>query len=79
MFQVWTRPHCMYCEMAKKLLDAYHLEYELVDLNDETKPLLLERVPNAISVPQIFENGEHVGGYNDLAARLRARMGPGPT
>jgi glutaredoxin 3 len=38
--------------------------------NGYTKQDLLEAVPTARSVPQIFLNGEYVGGYDKLAERL---------
>lgn len=64
---VWSKPSCPYCIMAKKLLDqkGYEIEERVIGLGF-TKVQLLEAVPLARTVPQIFLDNEHIGGYDDL-------------
>jgi len=68
---VWSKPMCPLCDKAKALLTAKGIEYEERKLGSEwTKEQLLEAVPNARSVPQIFLDDEHVGGFTELEKRL---------
>ena len=64
---VWSKPSCPYCVMAKKLLErkGYEIEERVIGLGF-TKTQLLEAVPMARTVPQVFLDGEHIGGYDDL-------------
>jgi len=69
---LWSKYHCPYCDMAKSLLEQKGIEFEERKIGDGyTKEELLEEVPNARTVPQIFLNGEHVGGYTELQKFLR--------
>ena len=69
---LWSKYHCPYCDMAKSLLEQKGREFEERKIGDGyTKEELLEEVPNARTVPQIFLNGEHVGGYTELQKFLR--------
>lgn len=64
---VWSQENCAYCDQAKMLLDLKGITYEERRIGEEwTKKQLLEQVPTARSVPQIFLDGEYVGGYNEL-------------
>ena len=64
---VWSKYNCPYCEQAKALLNQRGIEYEERKIGDGyTKEDLLEAVPTARTVPQIFLNGELVGGFNEL-------------
>ena len=62
---------CPYCVQAKKLLELKGIEYEERNINkDWTKEQLLEAVPTARTLPQIFLDEEHVGGFQELKQRL---------
>ena len=64
---VWSKYHCPYCDMAKSLLSQKGISYEERKIGDGyTKEDLLESVPSARTVPQVFLNGELIGGYTDL-------------
>jgi len=53
--------------MAKSLLSQKGISYEERKIGDGyTKEDLLESVPSARTVPQVFLNGELIGGYTDL-------------
>lgn len=68
---VWSKPSCPQCMQAKALLDTKGITYEERLLGDGwTKEQLLEMVPNARSVPQIFVDDKLVGGYQQLREML---------
>ena len=65
---LWSKYHCPYCDQAKQLLQQYGYEIDERKIGDGyTKEELLESVPTARSVPQIFIGEVHVGGYDDMA------------
>ena len=68
---VWSKPNCPYCDRAKALLKLKNIEYEerVIGVN-WTKEQLLESVPTARTVPQIFLDGVLIGGYDDLKAKF---------
>ena len=69
---VWSKDDCAFCDQAKALLEAKGIEYEVRNISqDWTREQLLEVVPTARSVPQIFLDDEYVGGFNDLRHRLK--------
>lgn len=64
---IWSQENCLACNQAKSLLEIKGIPYEIKMLGENaTKQELLEAVPNARSVPQIFINGEYVGGLPEL-------------
>ncbi len=68
---VWSKDQCPYCVQAKSLLESRGIEYEERNVSrDWTKEQLLEAVPTARTLPQIFLEQEYVGGFNELRKRL---------
>ena len=68
---VWSKYKCPFCDKAKQLLDSKGIAYEESKLGDGyTKEELLEAVPTARSVPQIFLDEEYIGGFNELRKKL---------
>ena len=64
---VWSKENCPHCEQSKSLLKLHDIPFEERKIGqDWTKEQLLEAVPTARSVPQIFLYGEYIGGYADL-------------
>jgi len=64
---VWSKPNCPQCEQAKTLLKMKHVPFEERKIGDGwTVDQLKQLVPDAKSVPQIFINNEHIGGYQQL-------------
>ena len=64
---VWSKYHCPYCDQAKSLLDLHGITYEERRIGDGySREDLLESVPTAKTVPQIFLDGELIGGYTEL-------------
>jgi glutaredoxin len=68
---VWSKYHCAQCEKAKALLGSNGIQFEERKIGDGwTREDLLESVPGARSVPQIFINGNLVGGYSELVTYI---------
>ena len=68
---VWSKYNCPYCDQAKALLKQRGIQVEEKKIGDGyTREELLEAVPTARTVPQIFIDGELVGGFTELKARL---------
>lgn len=72
--EIYTSLLCGFCYRAKKLLEKKGVEYTEYDLmaQPERRREMLERAHGRTSVPQIFIDGRHVGGCDDLYA-LEAR------
>ena len=69
--EVWSQTNCPACQEAKRLLTSFGIEYtEQMIGENVTKKDLIEKVPNARSVPQIFLDGEYVGGLTELKKKL---------
>jgi glutaredoxin 3 len=72
---VWSKDHCPYCDQAKALLTSKGIHFEEKKIGyGYTKEQLLEAVPTARTVPQIFMNGELVGGFTELKQKLTERI-----
>jgi glutaredoxin 3 len=68
---IWSKYHCPFCDQAKALLQSKGIQFEEKKIGDGyTKEELLEAVPNARAVPQIFLDGEHIGGFQELRTKL---------
>lgn len=67
---IYSTPFCPYCAMAKRLLTSKGADYE--DINLFTQPgrrtEMLQRANGRHTVPQIFIDETHVGGFDDLQA-----------
>ena len=69
---VWSNIGCHFCEMAKDLLKQKGIEYEERNLAKDWKIQdLLEVVPNARTVPQIFIDDKYIGSYDKLVEYLK--------
>ena len=65
-----TKSWCPYCQKAKALLDSKQVTYEEIDVghDPEGQAAMAQRAHGRSTVPQIFINGTHVGGCDDLHA-----------
>ncbi|MEM9755040.1 MAG: glutaredoxin 3, partial [Pseudomonadota bacterium] len=63
-------PLCGYCAAAKRLLSAKGASFHEIDVLGEPskRQEMLSRANGRHTVPQIFIDGAHIGGYDDLAA-----------
>jgi glutaredoxin len=68
---VWSKDQCPFCVQAKALLDSKGIEYEERNVSKNwTKEQLLEAVPTARTLPQIFLDEELIGGFTELRQHL---------
>jgi glutaredoxin 3 len=68
---VWSKNQCPYCDQAKALLKQKGIEFEEKKIGDGyTREELLEAVPTARTVPQIFIGEQLIGGFTELKTHL---------
>ena len=73
---VWSKYNCPFCDQAKALLKQKGIQFEEKKIGDGfTREDLLESVPNARTVPQIFINNQLVGGFTELRTYLEQTAG----
>lgn len=72
--EVYSTAICPYCVAAKNLLKSRGLEWTEVRIDTDVteREAMLTRSGGRRSVPQIFVNDQHVGGYDDLVAADRS-------
>ncbi len=70
---VYSTDYCPYCHRAKSLLTSKGAVFREVNVEhrDDLRAWLVERSKQR-TVPQVFVNGEPLGGYTDIAALDRA-------
>ena len=71
---VYSQPFCGYCSAAKRLLTAKGAAYTEIDVMAEAgrRAEMMDRSGGRRTVPQIFIDGRHIGGYDDLGALDKA-------
>ncbi|MBS3895766.1 glutaredoxin 3 [Silanimonas sp.] len=71
--EIYTTAVCPYCVAAKNFLKQRGVAWReiRIDLDTAARSVMLERARRT-SVPQIFINGTHVGGFDDMVALDRA-------
>jgi glutaredoxin 3 len=68
--EIYTKFLCPYCARAKRLLDSKGVSYEEFEVTGggAKKAEMVERAGGRTTVPQVFIDGRHIGGSDDLAA-----------
>ena len=71
---LYTTPYCGYCRAAKHMLNKKGVAFTEIDVSEdmELRQEMISRAFGRRTVPQIFINGTHVGGYDELAELERA-------
>ena len=71
--EIYTKPTCGFCHMAKRLLGSKGASYAEVDISakPERRSEMIQRAGGRSTVPQIFIDGKHIGGCDDLFALER--------
>ena len=71
---VWSKSDCPYCVKAVALLNkkGYFIEERKLEFG-WNREQLLEAVPNARTVPQIFLDREYIGGHDDLVKHFEVK------
>ena len=65
--EIYSRSNCSYCVMAMNFFDSKGIKYDVYSADDpKVFEEMLERNPQARTVPQIFIDDELIGGYTDL-------------
>ncbi|MDC0737705.1 glutaredoxin 3 [Cognatishimia sp. SS12] len=72
--EVYTRPLCGFCAAAKSLLTKKDVAFVEIDCwkHPDRKEEMIQRSNGGRTFPQIFIDGEHIGGCDDLMALERA-------
>ena len=71
MITVYSKNNCPFCVQAKNLLKLKGIEFEERNINEEwTREQLLEAVPTARTLPQIFLDDNYIGGFTELRRHL---------
>ena len=67
---MYTGPRCNFCDAAKRLLSRNNLTYKEVDISTEDglREKMIKKANGRRTVPQIFFDNHHVGGYEELRA-----------
>ncbi|CAM8666652.1 MULTISPECIES: glutaredoxin 3 [Sphingobium] len=71
--EIYTKAWCGYCARAKALLTDKGVAFEEYDITmgGPKRDEMLDRAPGRTTVPQIFIDGAHIGGSDDLGALNR--------
>lgn len=68
--EIFTTPNCSRCSAVKAILREHGLEFvEFNIASPASMAAFRARLPRDRSIPQIFINGENIGGYEDLRQR----------
>ncbi|HUC68425.1 MAG TPA: glutaredoxin 3 [Stellaceae bacterium] len=83
--EIYATMFCPYCARAKSLLEKKGVAYVNIDVieHGDKRDEMVKRSGGRQTVPQIFIDGEHIGGSDDLyalehAGKLDAKLGIGP-
>jgi glutaredoxin 3 len=72
--EIYTKQLCPYCTRAKSLLGRKGVSFEEIDISmgGPKRTEMIERAGGRTTVPQVFIDGSHIGGSDDLAALDRS-------
>ncbi len=72
--ELYTTRYCPYCTRARALLQRKGVVFTDIDIGEQParRDEMIRRADGRTSVPQIFIDGEHIGGSDELAALDRA-------
>ena len=67
--KVYTSDDCAFCNSAKNLLKNKKLKFEEINIskNDKLKEEMIKKSNGLMTVPQIFVNSVHIGGFQELS------------
>ena len=67
---MYTGPFCNYCEAAKRLLARNNATYNEIDISkvDGAMDEMIKKANGRRTIPQIFFDEEHIGGYDEVRA-----------
>ena len=67
---MYSGPMCAFCEAAKRLLVRNNLEFKEIDISSQEslRDEMIQKANGKRTIPQIFFNDQHIGGYQELRA-----------
>ena len=67
---IYTGPMCSYCDAAKRLLTRNNATYNEINIGkvDGAMDEMIKKANGKRTIPQIFFNEEHIGGYDEVRA-----------
>lgn len=77
--EIYTRPFCGYCARALSLLNAKGADFQEIEagMDPALRNQMIERAGGRSTFPQIFIDGQHIGGCDDLMAlESQGRLDP---
>ena len=65
---IYTSDNCSFCRSAKEILKEKKLKFKEINIskNEKLKNEMIKKSNGMMTVPQIFVNSKHIGGYEDL-------------
>ena len=68
LLEIYTTPFCGFCTRAKNLLNNKNINFTEIDVGGDRdrRKVMKERSKGSNTVPQIFINGDHIGGCEEL-------------
>ena len=65
---MYSGPRCNFCDAAKRLLSRNNLKYDEIDVSskDGLRDEMIKKSNGRRTIPQIFFNDQHIGGYQEL-------------
>jgi glutaredoxin len=71
--EIYTKGYCSYCDRAREFFEGKGLTYREVDVSETPEAYAeLKARTQHMTVPQIFVDGEFIGGYTDMMEKVRA-------
>ena len=67
---IYTGPYCNYCDAAKRLLTRNNVPYKEINVAevDGARDEMIKKANGKRTIPQIFFNDQHIGGYDEVRA-----------
>ena len=67
---IYTGPFCNFCDAAKRLLARNNAKYNEIDISkvDGAMDEMIKKANGKITIPQIFFDDKHIGGYDEVRA-----------
>ena len=67
---IYTGPYCNYCDAAKRLLTRNNVPYKEINVAevDGAKDEMIKKANGKKTIPQIFFDDQHIGGYDEVRA-----------
>ena len=71
--EIYTGPVCIFCDWAKALLEKKGVPFKEIYIGDDQKKMeeMIKKANGLRTVPQIFIDGQHIGGNDKLQALER--------